>query len=102
MRILPEPIVFEWDKGNSSKNLTKHNVPNKEAEEIFNNDPKFIVEDEKHSKVEKRYMVWGITNGNRRLTIFFTIRKTKVRIISARDMHRKERRQYEKKVKANT
>ena len=102
MKILSEPIAFDWDKGNIDKNLKKHNVSNRETEETFANEPKFIFEDEKHSSTEKRYMIWGITHKSRRLSAFFTFRKDKIRIISARNMHKKERREYEEKIKANT
>lgn len=101
MKILPEPVVFEWDKGNAGKNL-KHSVTDKEAEEIFENSPKFILEDEKHSLTEIRYMVWGTTDKGRRLSVFLTLRREKVRVISARDMHKKERRAYEEKIQKNT
>ena len=98
VKILPEPVIFEWDKGNIDKNLHKHNVSDKEAEEVFENERKFIVEDEEHSLTEARYMIWGTTNKGRKLSIFFTIRGEKVRIISARDMHKKERRTYEEEI----
>ncbi len=98
MEELPEPILFEWDSGNTSKNFRKHNVSDREAEQIFVNKPKFIFEDEKHSLVEKRYMLWGITNKGRKLSAFFTMRKDKIRVISVRDMNKKERRVYEKKI----
>ena len=99
MRILSGPIFFEWDKGNIGKNLTKHGVLDKETEEVFVNSPKFILEDIKHSSTEKRYMVWGRTNGGKFLTEIFTIRQNKIRIISARYMSRKERKRYEEKIK---
>lgn len=98
MKILPEPISFEWDKGNIDKNFLKHKITNREAEEIFDNKKKFIIEDEKHSLTEKRYMIWGETDRHRRLTVFFTVREDKIRIISARDMNKKERGEYEKKI----
>lgn len=53
MKILPKPLKFEWDKGNIDKNLVKHNVTDREAEEIFDNEPKFIFEDERHSLLER-------------------------------------------------
>lgn len=102
MRILPEPVTFEWDKGNINKNLIKHGVSDKEAEEVFENGTKFIFKDEKHSLAEKRYMIWGVTNQERKLSVFFTLRGEKIRIISARDMHKKERRAYEEKIKNHT
>ncbi len=101
MKILPEPLVFEWDKGNTDKNLIKHKVTNREAEEVFDSEPLILLEDAKHSSKEKRFQVLGKTNEERLLSIIFTIRK-KVRIISARDMNKKERRGYEKEVKTNT
>lgn len=102
MKILLEPVVFDWDKGNIDKNLHKHNVLDKEAEEVFENEPKFIFEDERHSLTEIRYMVWGITDKGRRLLVFFTQRGRRVRIISARDMHKKERRAYEEEIQKAT
>lgn len=102
MKILPEPITFEWDKGNTDKNYKKHKVSNRDAEEVFENEPKFIFGDEKHSAKEKRHMIWGVTDKGKKLSIFFTIRNYKVRIISARDMNKKERREYEEKIKKDT
>lgn len=102
MRILPNPIAFDWDKGNIGKNLIKHNVSDKETEEVFKNKPIFILKDEKHSLVEKRYMIWGTTNKGRRLSVIFTIRKGKIRVISSRNMHKKERKEYEEKTKTNS
>lgn len=96
MRILPEPVVFEWDKGNSDKNVKKHNVINREAEEVFSNDPFIISEDVKHSGQEKRFQALGKTNQGRLLFLSFTIRSDKVRIISVRDMNKKEEVTYEK------
>jgi hypothetical protein len=100
MKILPQAVVFEWDKGNIDKNYKKHGVSDREAEEVFESAVKFIFEDEKHSLVEKRYMIWGMTGRGRKLSVFFTMRSGKIRIISARDMHHKERRRYEEKIQA--
>lgn len=102
MKILPKPLTFEWDEGNIDKNLVKHNVTNKESEQVFLNEPNFIFKDEKHLTQEKRYMVWGVANIGRKLSVVFTMRGKKIRIISARDMNRKERRRYEEKVQIYT
>lgn len=99
MKILPEPVVFEWDKGNIDKNRIKHNVEVKEAEEAFENDPKFLFSDDKHSLEEKRYGIYGRTNNGRKLSIVFIVRNGKVRVITARDMSKVERRTYEEKIK---
>jgi len=101
MRVIKESVEFQWDKGNINKNL-KHNVADKEAEEIFGSGRKVVSKDEKHSLKEERYMLWGKTNVGRKLTVFFTLRKNKVRIISARDMSRKEDIAYEKKIQSHT
>lgn len=93
--IVPEPIKFEWDKGNKDKNFKKHGATNEEAEEVFFNDP-LIFEDLKHSIVEKRYDCLGKSKNGKKLFISFTIRKDKVRLISFRSMSKKERINYEK------
>lgn len=98
MLVLPEPVYFEWDKGNIEKNLLKHKVTSQEAEEPFDNKPNYIVEDEKHSLKEKRYLLWGVTDRGRKLSVIFTLREDKIRVISVRDMNKKERRAYEKKL----
>lgn len=96
MKILPKPLAFEWDKGNIDKNFLKHKVTNREAEEVFNIKRLIISEDIKHSKNERRFQALGKTNKNRRLFLSFVIRNDKVRIISARDMNKKEEVVYEK------
>jgi len=98
MKILPEPIAFEWDEGNKEKNEKKHNVTYKEAEEAFGNSPLIVSEDSKHSIYEKRFQALGKTDKGRFLFLSFTLRKNKVRIISARDMSRKEEMKYEEEV----
>lgn len=87
---------FDWDEGNVRKN-EKHGVTQQEAEEIFFNEPLIVADDVKHSLGEKRYQALGITNGGRRLHSTFTLRRhdTLIRIISARDMSRKERGIYD-------
>lgn len=101
MRILPDPVSFVWDKGNIDKNLKKHKVTNKETEEVFENKPAYIFEDQKHSVKEKRYGIFGQTDKGKLLTVVFTIRTEKVRIITARSMSKSERKSYEK-IKKNT
>lgn len=95
MRILPEPIAFQWDEGNVFKNVEKHNVTTQEAEEVFVNDPFIVAEDPKHSKHEQRFYGLGRTKTNRKLFVAFTIRDKKIRVISIRDMKKKERSIYE-------
>lgn len=89
------PISFDWDEGNQGKNWLKHKVGLKEGEQIFFNRPLKIFDDKKHSLVETRYVAYGTTDENRRLTAVFTLRQNKIRVISARDQNKKERSVYE-------
>ena len=88
---------FEWDDGNSRKSGDKHHVSQAEAESVFFNDPLIVVADAQHSQREQRFNALGKTAQNRLLHVTFTFRQsgTMVRVISARDMHRKERTIYE-------
>lgn len=96
-RIFKDCDGFQWDKGNEAKSFIKHKVTEFECEQVFFNKPLLIEDDEKHSNTEKRYFVLGKTDLGRRLFIVFTIRKNLIRVISARDMSRRERRVYEEK-----
>ena len=87
---------FDWDEGNRDKNGDSHWVSHLEAEQVFFNKPLLIYEDFVHSTEESRWFVLGTTDHKRRLQVVFTIRNAKVRVISARDMSRMERREYEK------
>jgi uncharacterized DUF497 family protein len=88
---------FQWDEGNARKSEEKHSVNQTEAEQVFFNQPLMVVDDTKHSQTEVRHHALGKTNANRLLHITFTLRSasTLIRVISARDMHRKERLVYE-------
>lgn len=88
---------FEWDSGNRRKSEVKHSVSQVEAEEVFFNQPLLVSADVKHSEDESRFLALGKTNKARALTVIFTLRQagTLIRVISARDQHRKERHLYE-------
>ncbi|MEO7987504.1 MAG: BrnT family toxin [Gemmatimonadales bacterium] len=86
---------FQWDEGNAAKNWTLHQVSQAEAEQVYFNRPVLVAPDLRHSAQEPRYGVLGQTDGGRRLSIVFALRETLVRVISARDMSRPERRIYE-------
>jgi len=85
---------FQWDKGNIEKNWLKHGVSPSECEQIFFNLPLIAHEDIKHLQEENRYYTLGKTDANRFLFIVFTVRKSHIRIIFARDMNKKERQVY--------
>lgn len=86
---------FEWDEHNSNKIWVKHSVSPSECEQAFFNIPLIISDDTEHSKMEKRYYALGCTDENRNIYIVFTTRNLKIRVISARDMNKKERKEYE-------
>ena len=90
-------IGFEWDSGNARKSEIKHGVTQAEAEEIFFHQPLLIGQDGKQSDKEGRYLALGKTRKARALTVIFTLRQegTLIRVISARDQHRKERTLYD-------
>lgn len=90
-------VGFHWDEGNARKSIDKHGVSQFETEEMFLNEPLLIAEDIGHSRSELRFHALGVTNAGRRLHVTFTLREenTKIRVISARDMSRKERSRYE-------
>lgn len=93
---ITECTEFQWDQGNSEKNWVKHRVSPFECEQVFFNQPLLVREDEAHSVQESRYYALGVTDQGRHLFVVFTLRGTKLRVISARDMHRKERKVYSK------
>jgi hypothetical protein len=90
---------FEWDDGNRGKNR-KHDVKDQEAEQVFFGTPLVVLEDAAHSGLERRFHALGQAADGRRLHVTFTLRgqDSRIRVISARAMHRRERRIYEAKV----
>lgn len=92
---LPEFEGFEWDAGNIEKNRLAHQVTPQEAEQVFFNRPLIVADDVRHSRSEKPYLVLGQTDEDRPLFIAFTLRKRRLRVISARDMNGRERKVYQ-------
>lgn len=91
-------VGFQWDDGNQRKSIDKHGVSRAEAEQVFFNDPLLLLPDQSHSVSELRFHALGVTDQGRRLHVTFTLRddETLVRIISARDMNRKERAHHDR------
>lgn len=95
--ILPIPVEFQWDEGNIDKNLVKHGISNQEIEEAFLNEERVIYKDIFHSVKEERYILLGKSKNRRLVYTVFTFRAEKIRVISARDLNRKEYKFYEKR-----
>lgn len=95
IKVIPEK--FNWDTGNKEKNLVKHQVDYHECEQVFFNKPLHILRDKKHSQKEKRYIAVGKTKKWRQLFISYTVGNNQIRVISARDLNKKERNIYGQK-----
>lgn len=91
---LGECTGFDWDQENLHKNWERHRVTPEEAEDVFFGEP-LVRGDVQHSKREKRYYAFGRTSSDRLLFVAFTIRRRLIRVISARDMNRREKDAYE-------
>ncbi len=87
---------FDWDEGNILKNWEKHGVTVAECEQVFFNRPLIARPDERHSSSEVRFYLLGQSDSGRQLFVVFTIRGELIRVISARDQSRRERRSYER------
>ncbi len=90
-------LGFQWDQGSIDKNLIKHKVENWECEQIFFNRPLLVLDDPQHSIPEKRWAAFGKTDAERFLVVIFTKRGDLIRVISARNMNKKERKFYDEK-----
>ena len=87
---------FQWDEGNSEKNWQRHHVTQAEAEQVFFNRPLVVAPDPRHSSTESRHFALGRSNNGRHLTIVFIRRGELLRVVSARPMSRRERKEYAK------
>jgi len=92
---LLECTGFQWDEGNAEKNWIKHKVSRVECEEVFFNEPLLVASEVKHSGTEPRFYALGQTDEGRLLFVVFTVRETLIRVISGRDMSRREKKEYE-------
>jgi uncharacterized protein len=91
---LEECIGFDWDEWNTSKNWERHRVSPEEAEDLFFHEPLVMRSDSKHSKGERRFLALGQTAVGRLLFVAFTVRRKLIRVISVRDMNRREAEAY--------
>lgn len=93
---LGECIGFDWDESNTLKNWERHRVTPEEAEDVFFHVPLVVRSDVGHSSREKRYRALGRTSRGRPLFVAFTIRRKLIRVISVRDMNRRETEEYKR------
>lgn len=94
----PDPLAgftgFDWDAGNAEKNWKRHGVSQGECEQAFFSHPLVVAPDATHSSTEPRYYLLGQTLAGRPLFVVFTRRGDRIRVISARNMSRRERSVY--------
>lgn len=102
MKTFPECKSFDWDEGNINKNWDKHRVHHLECEEIFFNEPIVIKVEKRGVSQEERLSALAVTNEGRFLFVVFTMRRGRTRVVSARDMNKKERKTYHEKIKKDT
>lgn len=88
-------LIFEWDPEKATSNLKKHGVSFEEAGTVFGDPLARLIDDPEHSQAEPRYVLFGRSNAGRLLAVMHTERGEAIRLISAREMTPKERRQYE-------
>lgn len=88
---------FDWDEGNKYKSEEKHKISIKEAEEVFESDPFITIKT--GITHEERYQLFGQTKSGKLISVIFTLRNNKIRVISARPQSQKERNFYNGKLK---
>ncbi len=86
---------FEWDEDKADSNLRKHGVEFSEAMTVFADPLALTGYDPDHSDDEDRFITMGQSTEGRLLIVSHTDRDEKIRIISAREANRRERKDYE-------
>jgi hypothetical protein len=92
-------MKFRWDPQKASKNLRKHRVSFQEAATLFGDPLSATASDPDHSEDEDRYIIIGLSNRSRQLIVSFAEEGTHIRIISARELTRGERKTYEEETR---
>ncbi len=92
-------VDFEWDPAKAESNARKHGVTFTEAATAFGDPLSVTVPDPRHSLAEERHVLFGRSDRGRHLAVMHTERGLVIRIISARLMTPRERREYEEGVK---
>ena len=88
-------IDFEWDPNKAARNVRKHGVTFENAATVFQDDLSITVPDPDHSTAEERFITVGMSSQNRLLMVSHAERDDHIRIISARELTPREKRQYE-------
>lgn len=86
---------FEWDPEKDRQNQVKHGVSFDEASTVFGDPFALTINDPDHSVDEKRFLTTGYSNRQRLIIVAHTDRDEGVRLITAREVTRSERHDYE-------
>lgn len=92
-------LKFEWNPDKAEKNIEKHGVSFIEASTVFSDPLSITYDDPDHSYNENRYIIIGLSSHGKLLFVSHTEKDDLIRIISARELTRKERKQYEQYIK---
>ena len=88
-------IEFEWDPEKAAENVEKHGIYFEDAATAFSDPLSLTIFDPEHSQAEDRYLLLGLTSAERLVVVSHTARSDRIRIISARFVDRRERKDYE-------
>lgn len=88
-------MQFEWDERKGKENLKKHHVSFEEARTVFRDPLARIFADEQHSGDESREIIIGHSILSRLILVCFTERRDRIRVLSARTVTARERKDYE-------
>jgi hypothetical protein len=92
-------LQFEWDPVKAAANQSKHSVSFSEAATVFRDPFSATAPDPDHSAHEERFLIIGVSENGRLLIVAHTERGDTIRIISARELTRAERRAYAERQK---
>jgi uncharacterized DUF497 family protein len=92
-------MEFEWDPQKAARNLQRHGVSFAEAATVFADPLSVTVADPDHSTAEDRFLIVGQSYRGRLLIVSFAERGNRIRIISARELTRAERKAYEEETR---
>lgn len=89
-------LKFEWDESKAASNRAKHCISFEEAATVFGDPLATTFDDPEHSMTEQRFITIGESRDGDILVVAHTSRENRIRIISAREATRRERRFYER------
>jgi len=89
------PLKFEWNPKKARKNIEKHGISFNEAATVFSDPLSMTYDDPDHSDDEERFIITGFSDSGKLLMVSHTEQNDKIRIVSARKLKPKERKQYE-------